>query len=343
MILPVALLAAMGLSTVAIDLPAETEPEATTRVVDSCNAALGAQRCEAALPNGNGTTLLAVVRMQGAVLDVQLFQQDAAHTELEQRSIEFSEADTATDRYIAAGLMVAALTAAQPESSSSEPEQEPEHGLGPKPELERQQEPEPELGATPQLEPEPNAIASQTEASSAPPIHVGLDAALQLGQGLHISHPRWGGMLGLWWMAHSPRIGVSGMANYLVASDQVQLTWISGSFGLVTRLTEWNSAVNAMVSAEAMMQRASAAAERDGARESASLLRWGGRLGARVGLDLGSMVQPWIGLDTTLLSPAFKVSLGGEQVGAAASLRFGVVLGVTILPFSQTKTTELFE
>lgn len=309
------LLAALGLPTVAIDLPEDTSPQIVARVVDSCNAALGSRRCEAAQPTGNDTTLLAVVRFQGAALDIRLFRGRGVRTEVERRSVAFSEEDAAPDRYIAAGLMVAALTAAQPQSPEKAPAEVPP----------------PESPPPPPPEPEPEPVQS---APGAPAPHLGIDLAFLMGQGLDSRHPKLGGGLQPWWLADSPRIGASVSISYLYSSGPVQLTWVSAGLGVAGRITDWSAPVSVEISTEAMVQQASAAAERDGIRRSENLLRWGGRLGSKIAFPLGGPIEPYLGWEVTLLRPSFEVRLEDERIGSEGPLRFGLALGVRIVPFT---------
>ena len=298
---PVVLLAAVGLSSVAIDLPADTPAQLVQQVVDSCNEALGAKRCEAAQAGRRNSALLAVVRFGDATVDIRLFRVAPVRTELERRSVAFSEDDARGDRYIAAGLMVAALTAAQPEPT-----------------------PVPEPQAGPPAPPRPSPPPSPAEASNP----TGLDAGFEIGQGLDSHHPKYGGSLRAWWIAHGPRLGVTGGASYLYAANRAELTWTSASLGIIGRATPWRSLVSVEVSAEGMFQRVVAAAELAGTRESASVGRGGGRFGSKVAFEFGRWVHPWLGWEMSLLRRGLKVTLEDERIGAEGALRFGMALGL---------------
>jgi hypothetical protein len=316
MYLTAVLLATLGLPTVAIDLPADTPSQTVARVVDSCNAALGARRCEALRPTGNDTTLLAVVRFQGAALEIRLFRGEGVRTEVERRSVAFSEDDAAPDRYIAAGLMVAALTAAQPEAP---PEPPPEPSAAPP-------EPPPAVSTPPS-----ESLPERREASGP---HLGFDLGFQMGQGLDSRNPKLGGVFQSWWLAESPRLGASVSLAYLYAGQPVELTWACVGLGLTGRVTDWTAPVSVEVSTEALLQKATAAAERAGIRRSEDVLRWGGRLSSKLAFPLGGPIQPWLGWEVTLLRPSFEVRLEDEHLGTEGPLRFGLALGIRVVPFT---------
>ena len=307
---PVVLLAAVGLSSVAIDMPPDTPAPLVQKVVDSCNEALGAKRCEAATTGGSPSMLLAVVRFGEATVDIRLFRVGAVRTEVERRSVAFSEDDARADRYIATGLMVAALAATHPE---------PEPAAAP--------EPEPPPKPKPPVPSRPSPSPGRAEPSDS----TGLDAAFEIGRGLDSHSPKYGGSLRAWWIAHGPRVGVTGGASYLYATDPLQLTWASASLGMLARATHWSSSVSVEVSAEGMAQRVTVAADLAGRRDKASAGRWGGRFGSKVAFELSRWVHPWLGWEMSLLRPGFEVKVGEERIGAEGSLRIGAALGLRIV------------
>jgi hypothetical protein len=83
-----------------------------------------------------------------------------------------------------------------------------------------------------------------------------------------------------------------------------------------------------------MVQQATASARRDGIRQSENVVRWGGRLGSKIAFPLGGPIQPWVGWGVTLLRPSLEVRLEDERVGSEGPLRFGLALGIRVVPFT---------
>lgn len=328
-----------GMSSVTVDLPAGTPAHTLQRVINSCNAALGPQRCRAAQRDGNDATWLAVVLIDGNVLEIQLFREaDRSRigylgkrgSPVDQRRITFGKADSDSDRYVTVGLLVAALAAAQPATpvGSSTIDLPP-------------------TGATPvgpsTVGPSPLASGHNADPLRAPPPfaapsptapHLGLEAALVFGPGLSRGQPRWGGALGLWWMAHDPRLGIGASLGYAASRQSIDVTWVTATGGLISQLTDWQARFQLLLSLEAIIQRANASAERDGQLQSQGVTRWGGRLGARVGVKAAAGLHPWLGGQLTLLRRAFEVRLGDEPLGTDEALGLSVMVGLTFTPFS---------
>ena len=311
--LTIPLLLGVGqLSTVAIDLPADT-PEATVaKVVESCNQALGGPRCQAA-GQGVRTTLVAIVRWEGTELRISLHKDSAEGPEVDQRQVAFSAEDAPRDRFIAAGLMVAALTAAQINPEAPEPEPPPPPPTKPPP-------------APPKLDVPPAPPAPPPEL----PLHLATNLSAEVGQGLSGEGAKWGGGVRLSWLLHSPRIGVTGKVSYLGAGQPTRMRWTSAAVGLIARLSPWNSPIGVEFSGEGVAERVVAQATRDGESDSDGLWRLGGQLSLLAGLRVPASVEPFVGLQLTLLERGFEVRLEDEPLATEPPLRLTGQLGLTI-------------
>ena len=304
------------LATVAIDLPEGTPSATVDRVIDSCNQALGGPRCHAALPGRPSTTLLAVVSWEGAELKITLYREIDGE-EVDRRQVAFSETDAPTDRYIAAGLLVAALAAAHGNEEAASQQPEPP-APGPPP---------PPAPSPPSVfEPAPLAIPRA-------PLRLGFDLELQAGQGLSGDQPRWGGGLRLWWLEDAFRIGLVAGASHLRASEPVELTWSTLGAGLVAHPTPWNSPIGVEISGEAVAQYTEARAELQNDTQSDGLWRMGGRLSSAFLWEATNWLKPYVGLQLTLLEQGFQVRVRNAPVGAEPEARVILSLGLKVAPF----------
>ncbi|HEY6725295.1 MAG TPA: hypothetical protein VI197_14770 [Polyangiaceae bacterium] len=318
-LLTLPLLFATNPPTVTIELPTDTPDALIERVVDSCNQALGEPRCRAAPASGEASTLYALVSWEGVELAISLRQGTATGVEVDSRHVAFSDSDVPEDRYIAAGLMVAALAAAQAnEVPAAEPAPEPAP-VPPRPPI-----------AAPRVEPAPTAPAVTAPET---PLHLGLDLGAEAGPGLRGQRPKWGGALRLWWLAHAPRIGASASASLLGADDDVTLRWTTLALGFAARVTPWDGALGLDLLCEATAQHTEASASVGAETDSDALWRFGGRLGAVVSLDTGSWIQPYLGATLTLLDRGLEVTLAEDAQGSEPGVTAGGSLGVRLAPF----------
>lgn len=301
--------------TVTIELPADTPSILIEKVVSSCNQALGGPRCRAASVSEEPTTLYAVVTWEGVELAISL-RESATGGEVDSRHVAFSDSDDPEDRYIAAGLMVAALAAAHP----SEPEP-----VTPPP------EPPPPPSAPP--EPPPPPLPAPEPTPPATPLHVGLDLNAEAGQGLRGQGPKWGGGVRLWWLAHAHHIGVVASASLLRADDDVTLRWATLAFGFAARVTPWDSLLGLDLLCDATAQHTKASTELGSEADSASLWRFGGRLTALLSLDTNFWIQPTMGVTLTLLDRGLEVTLAEDAHGSEYPATLGGSLGVRLAPF----------
>lgn len=310
------LLLATQMSTVMIELPPDTPEALIEQVVDSCNQALGGPRCSAADASGEATTLYALVSWDGVELAISLRRGAASGVEVDSRHVAFADSDDPEARYIAAGLMVAALAAAQP-SEAAAPEPPPEPAPAPTP---RRRPVSPPTSA-------PELLRAKN------PLHLGLDLGAEAGQGLRGQGPKWGGGMRLWWLGHAPRLGVSASASLLAAEDGVSLRWTTLAAGFVARVTPWDSQLGLDLLGDVTAQYTKASATLGTETDSEALWRFGGRLGALVSIETGTWLQPYGALSLTLLDRGFTVTLAEDAQGSEPLATLGGSLGVRLAPF----------
>lgn len=300
---------------VTIELPPGTPEPLIERVVDSCNQALGGPRCRAAPAPDEPDALYALVSWEGVELAISLRRGTASGVEVDSRHVAFSDSDDPEDRYIAAGLMVAALTAAQ----VSEP---PPAAAAP-----------PEPPPVPVAPPLPPPLPAPEVTPVQIPLHLGLDLGAEVGQGLRGQGPKWGGSLRLWWLAHAPRIGASASASLLGAEDGVTVRWTTLAFGIATRVTPWDSRLGLDVFCDATAQHTKASATAGAEADSDAIWRFGARVGALVSVDTGYWIQPTLGVTLTWLNRGLEVTLAEDAQGSESLATLSGSLGVRLAPF----------
>ena len=317
------LLLATQTPTVTIELPPDTPENLIERVVDSCNQALGGPRCQEVQAAEDPTTLYAIVSWDGIELAISLRRGTQNGEEVDSRHVSFSDSDDPEDRYIAAGLMVAALAAAH----SSEPA-----SPAPTPEPPPPESPSAQAG-TPVAPPPTPEAAPVTEAPDQTPLHLGLDLGAEAGQGLRGQAPKWGAGLRLWWLGHTPRLGVTASASLLGAEDSIKLRWTTLGLGFAARVTPWESQFGLDVLGDVTAQHTEASATLGAETDSEELWRFGGRLGALVSIDTGTWIRPYVSVTLTLLDRGLEVTLEDDTQGSEAPATLGGSLGVRLAPF----------
>jgi hypothetical protein len=287
---------------VAVQLPPETSDEAAARVVESCQAALGPDQC--ALATGDRRAKWrAIVDWQGMRLVVTLEHTQTRGTPVARREITFSPSDSEEQRWVAAGLMVAAVTAAQ-----SEPE-------GP------QQPPE-----EPQTREEPAALA---EPHPAPATLRGVvDFGGLVGQGLRSSEPKLGILGRGWLMLNAASLGATASLRFASSFGNPELRWYGGSAGVAARVTDWSAPFGLELVAELLLEQAQARATRDGVEQVlTSSWRGGAQLGAVASYSLARWFVPWVAADVSALRPELEVRIADRTVGTEGDVRWAFSLG----------------
>lgn len=314
------LLPAAAAAVVSLQLPDDTRAENVARAVASCDAVLGDGACR---PSAEALDApwLATVTWQEGRLNVTL--REAAHPDdvLVERALEFSQGDSADERWSAAGLMVAALMAAQGSTSQAAtvPEPEPPPPPAPAPTV-----------APPPPEPEHRVAALPPEL---PRTFVPSFELLALaGPGLDPGPWRFGGA-GRFSLVHGQvRIGPSIGLRVTTASDTVDAVWIDGSLGAAARLTPWSWRLGVTVVAEGLVEHVEAGAVMGTERDGSARVRGGARLGLRTGFRLADWLAPMVWADVSVLRPAVDVRVQGETVGKFSPVGATLGLGIVVCP-----------
>ncbi len=312
-------------STVAIEPPASLPEQAGAQVVESCSRALGEGRCVLWGPTTR-TPLVARLRWDGEVLLVELHAEES-EVPRAQSSLKFSEADDETQRWVAAGLLVAALTVAEtlPDASrendasstatpTASPPPQPVVVVAPAP-----------AGAE---EADDGAVASEVQAST---VLGRLDLGVVAGQGMNGGEARLGGTLRGWVTSTDARVAFTASGRFASATSlngAARAEWLGGSVGLGICLTECASHAWLAVVGEGVIEHTEVEVERNERTERAGAWRGGGRLGLVGALRLTRLFGFWVGADATLLEPEVVVRVQSQPVDRESPLRWAAAGGI---------------
>lgn len=314
-------------SLVAIALPPGTSEEVEARVIAGCAAALGPAACHRADQRDiRDFAFLAVIAWEGARLQVVLREGGPSGAVLVRREMRFEPQDQALDRWTAAGLMVAALTAAQtgtpqPQSHGSEaPSASP---VGTRP------------AAPPERTLPPRSASSRSRGTERPQPHSPPVLTIYLGGAVGAAGGegvRYGGAerAMLLWPARRLGFVVSARQSWQLAEPE--LRWMDVSAGLASRLVPWRWPWGLDLSGEGVVQRASARAKERGELASAHSARAGARVGLVGSWPLSHRWALWLGTDVSWLWPKLEVRLHGETAAAEGSTRWASTAGVRFCP-----------
>lgn len=278
---------------------------AEMRVIASCEAALGEGQCTGAAPQAPWQ---ATVRFSESDVEVVLTQGDDTVT----RRLPFSRGDNDEQRLVAAGLLVAAMTASAQLSSRREPVPPP---------------------SKPSQDPPPSPPAPSPPAPSqlrwSPYGTLDLGARLSplitwdnpaLGASLHGAywfHERWGATVGV---SASQSLLSDPRARAGEASVGVSLNLLEPE-GSVAWILRGQSVTEALV-----VDRV------PGAEGSAMALRTGGSLALLLTGShraKASALVPFLGIETTLLGPRVEITRDGEPLTDALFVRAGLSVGIS--------------
>lgn len=289
---------------VAVAVPPSAPEAAEARVVASCASVLGADACVAATAAVD-PTFVAEVQWEGRRLTVTFRKPDPEGTLVARTELDFSSQDTDEERWEAAGLMVAALAAAQPRAIVEAP---------PPP-------PPPPPRVAPEVPPPPPAPK--------PRLRWALELGAVGGNGLDAGPLRWGGearLLGIGPRSHLilPLIAASASAR----SGEPSVLWLEGATGLGWRPTAPESRVAVDLWSAGVVQLVQASATEGAATSRAEAVRGGGRVGFTVSLPMGRSLAFWAGGQATYIRPALEVRERGDTVGLEGPLRVAAGAGL---------------
>jgi len=281
---------------VVVDVP-PVEAAAAARTLATCNAALGPRQCALAGSDFGAESQArwyAVVRYGsgGQVnLTIELYEGTREGTRVASSELEFKERDAPEERWASAGVVVAALVAAQTAIPTSA-EQTPVHApLAPR------------------------AAALPTRPPSAPHSSSWVWVALGVTAGSEVrSAPLRVGPLGRLGVMFSnlPVFAFTSSAYTLRSSKRTDLAWLTSSVGLGAQVRFAHQRAALEVRTEAVLESVGIQAT-DGARiESARRTRFG----PRFGLDLsGYWAKNWalvVGAEAGALGPRVVIDVRGQ-------------------------------
>lgn len=287
-----------------------TTDEAETRVVRSCAAALGSDSC---LPHGGVDPTIWSAKVRFSTSDVEVTLSRDATSVI--RRLPFSEADNDEQRLVAAGLLVAAMTASA--QLSKENEEEDRETLQ---DEDRATQPPPEP-TSPELAPEvpkPHHLP-----------HATLDLSVLAAPVFAWDRLGLGGTLSVTWWGHArvgPLIQLGGLHSLETNPRGLAL---NGSAGLSIDLLGTRATVRWLLLPVAVVE-ALRVDRVDGSDGVETAVRAGGRLGTMWVPRLhGRGLVPHAGLDFSLLTPEVEVRRDGETLGKALVARAGIFAGIS--------------
>ena len=307
---------------VVLDVP-PVEAEAAQRALKTCNAALGPQKCELATDaneasNGAPARWYAVVRFdpeRRAVLRIQLYDGNSEGVRVATSQLEFKDRDTEVERWASAGVVVAALVAAQNATPPDNPLPPPpplpvlpKHGLV--------------ILPPPRSHPPVKLVPVRSE-------WLRMDLGATGGSEIQNGALRFGG-LGRFGIAFAdvPVLAFTSVAYTVRGSGTPDITWLTGSLGFGVRVGFGRDLAALDVRAEGVLESVSIHAT-DGARsESAQRTR----LGPRFGLDLSGYFTKNLalvaGLEAAALRPRVDISVAGSTADRLPPFNWGFISAV---------------
>lgn len=288
------------------------DADASARVVSACQAALGSAAClNAAEPSASEEPLSAHVRMEDAALEVTV---EAGDGERVVRELTFAPEDSAEQRAIAAGLLVAALAADLERAAAARA-----------------------LSAPPVRPPPP---PPPVEIAPPPPAEVDrprtrlwlldVGAYTSLPAGALTVHLGGQAQVG-YFLGTRTALLLGARGDTAILSDGLDASRLGLSLGagveLLPRARTWSWLV-------ALEGRIEELRLGGGLSEplSASVLRGGGSLGTRLGFPSRG-AGFYVGLEGALLGPPVDVYVGTEPVGQVPMLSFSLLVGGRLASF----------
>jgi hypothetical protein len=321
LVLPIALGA-----EVAVELPPMAGADAWERVLHSCDSVLGDNVCvrrahppdtelpvtdSSARPTSSpAPSKLAELWWEADILHLRFSVTRGGSTETLERSLSFAPTDPAPERWVAAGLMVAALAAGVRDvAATPDPEAD---GRTAEPKASDAQ------GTRPLTPPIPVRLAQSVpprdepsaKQKARPPLNFDLGAVL--GPGMTTGHWRLGPVLRATWLPFGD-FGLTVDARTAYSEDVVQLQWSSLALGPTWRLGS-SARLGLDAHAGAVIEWTQASATRTGEVDTARATRWGGRACLSAWLGLSEHLSLWVGVDASQLSPDLEIHLQGVAV-----------------------------
>jgi hypothetical protein len=290
---------------VAIQLPPEVSDRTAARVIENCQAALGPGQCSLER-DGLDAEWHATVRWNGMQLLVALEHDSARGTEVARRRVVFSPDDSDEQRWVAAGLIVAALTAAQSKSEEAQEENV--------------------LLAEPSVRRRPATAVPKP--ASADLLHRIIDVGGIVGRGMRSTEPKLGGGVRGWLMLNPARVGATASLSLASSFSNPGVLWYGGGAGVGARVTRWSSSFGLEVRGEFVLEQARVQAARRGVVQAvSSSWRAGGQFGVVASYHLARWAVPWLAIDVSALRPELELRVADERIGAEGDLRWTFSFG----------------
>ncbi len=268
-------------------------PDPTERVLSSCQTVLGPSGCVTA--RSGSTDLQARVSFDTASV-VVLVEREA--DEPIERRLDFVPGDGPEQRYVAAGLLVAALAASLPAKEPRAPIAGVHLGLS-------------------SFEVVVPALGSWS-----------LDLGFRAVPVWQLRDWAVGGEARTTFFPGDGHWGVTSGARILVSeSAPGEGLWLDGGLGATFRLLPTASAVDWWLTAEGVVATTQVTVVDGQAQTSQTGTRGGGRVGTRLAWGKDRF-RPWLGADLALLGPPVLVRVAGEDVAQTPELELGLCLGL---------------
>ena len=294
---------------VVVDVP-PIEASAAASMLSTCNAALGAQHCAIASSEATGQWY-AVVRFaadRNTVFTIELRDGTASGRPVATSQLEFKERDSERERWASAGVVVAALVAAQ-SAAGNEPSSKP---------------------AAREAVPAPAPI--RPAAPTRPPAPVQRRSWLRLDLGATGGSENEQGALRAGPLA---RLGLAfsglpvfafGSAAYAVrASGTPDSTWLTGSLGFGVRIGFAQQRAALELRTEGVLESVSFHASDATRSQRARRTRWGPRLGLDVSGSLTKNLALVLGGEVAALHPGVDIAVGGQNVDRLPPFAWGFI------------------
>lgn len=293
---------------VVVDVP-PIEASAAASVLSTCNAALGAQHCAIAGPDVSGQWY-AVVRFapeQSTVFRIELHDGTPSGTQVAASQLEFKDRDSERERWASAGVVVAALVAAQSAGESEPP---------PKTEPAK---PAP-LVTRPPLNPPPRPRPVE------PPYWPRVDIGATLGSENQSRALRVGplGRIGVAF-AELPVFALASAAYTVRGSGSPDSTWFTGSLGFGVRVGFMQQRGAVELRTEGVLETVRISASDDARSAHARRTRFGPRLGLDLSGYLMKNLALVAGAEAAALHPAVQITVAGQNADRLPPFAWGFI------------------
>lgn len=293
---------------VVVDVP-PAEATAVARTLATCNAALGPQECALASEGAAGHWY-AVVRFdpeRHSVLTIRLFDGSTEGPEVASSELAFKDKDSELERWASAGVVVAALVAAQTSEATA-----------PKP--------PPTAAPVAPAPPAPTPARGRPKLVAPRPVWLRLDLGATGGSEIDSGALRFGALTRFGLALREVPVFAFGSAAYTVrGAGTPDLTWLTAAAGCGVHVGFAHELGALEVRSEAVIESVTIHATDAGRSESARRTR----LGPRFGLDLAGYFAKNLalvaGVEAAVLRPGVVISVAGHDVDRLPPFNWGFI------------------